>query len=251
MTVTTEVEKALREAAALFGEQAELLAGGGSLYDDSHLFSVLRALEALNPGAQLLRRYRAAERPRLAPRVLESETGRAVIQLVAEVTQWDGSSAELADALGIEPDPALLDNASWLSEGLAWLGAMPHVTGDRISLQRLAYFNYEVPREYRVRRGVRAELLRGPRVASSLLSGRWRAVGLDPEKCAYCLIGDFEEIEHFVPKKRGGTDDIENLFPSCIKCNRGAGGKHAKDPWAWLSRKHKSRVPFFRELLGD
>lgn len=30
---------------------------------------------------------------------------------------------------------------------------------------------------------------------------------------------DVFTVEHWVPKRDGGTDDITNLFPSCKKCN--------------------------------
>lgn len=40
--------------------------------------------------------------------------------------------------------------------------------------------------------------------------------------CAYC--GDEIEykdmqVDHFVPQRLGGTDDIDNLMPSCRLCN--------------------------------
>ena len=41
-------------------------------------------------------------------------------------------------------------------------------------------------------------------------------------KCAYC--GNYLEykdlkIDHFIPKKLGGTEEFENLMPSCEICN--------------------------------
>lgn len=40
--------------------------------------------------------------------------------------------------------------------------------------------------------------------------------------CAYC--GKFIEycemqVDHLKPKRNGGTDDIDNLMPSCRRCN--------------------------------
>lgn len=40
-------------------------------------------------------------------------------------------------------------------------------------------------------------------------------------KCAYCGV-DLEKgwnVDHIIPKRLGGTDDLENLNPSCRACN--------------------------------
>ncbi|MGW2514995.1 HNH endonuclease [Streptomyces scopuliridis] len=65
--------------------------------------------------------------------------------------------------------------------------------------------------------------------------------------CAFCG-GPFEEIEHLVPLSRGGEHSIANLVPSCIECNRGVGGKHARDPWEWLAERFPELAPL---LLPD
>lgn len=33
------------------------------------------------------------------------------------------------------------------------------------------------------------------------------------------------EVEHSKPVSQGGTDHLNNLFPSCLKCNRKKGDK--------------------------
>lgn len=40
-------------------------------------------------------------------------------------------------------------------------------------------------------------------------------------RCAYCgdLLGDRFQIDHIDPKYIGGKDDLENLNPSCARCN--------------------------------
>ena len=42
--------------------------------------------------------------------------------------------------------------------------------------------------------------------------------------CAYCgcdiTIKNFQ-VDHILAKYRGGSDDVSNLFPACIRCNRG------------------------------
>jgi hypothetical protein len=56
------------------------------------------------------------------------------------------------------------------------------------------------------------------------------------DRCGYCLshqrylLGPLE-IEHFVPRVRGGTDDEENLWLACARCNRfKAGQTEGRDP---------------------
>lgn len=36
-------------------------------------------------------------------------------------------------------------------------------------------------------------------------------------------------IEHKIPKYKGGSNSIENLVPSCVKCNRAKGIKTAEE----------------------
>lgn len=38
-------------------------------------------------------------------------------------------------------------------------------------------------------------------------------------KCAYCG-GEFEEIEHIIPRSKGGLTTRNNIVPSCKRCNR-------------------------------
>jgi 5-methylcytosine-specific restriction endonuclease McrA len=42
------------------------------------------------------------------------------------------------------------------------------------------------------------------------------------KKCAYCgkeILMDEMKIDHYVPKSKGGTDDLDNLLPACDICN--------------------------------
>ena len=41
--------------------------------------------------------------------------------------------------------------------------------------------------------------------------------------CAYCGTElDFSkfQVDHFIPKLKGGSNDLDNLMPSCTECNR-------------------------------
>lgn len=51
-------------------------------------------------------------------------------------------------------------------------------------------------------------------------------------KCPYCdrdLKRKELTIDHLYPKCRGGSNEINNLVPSCCKCNQGKGCKVLED----------------------
>jgi len=52
-----------------------------------------------------------------------------------------------------------------------------------------------------------------------------RCIEMTGEPCFYCGAPS-EEVEHFFPLCKGGTDAWQNILPSCMPCNHGAGGKH-------------------------
>lgn len=64
------------------------------------------------------------------------------------------------------------------------------------------------------------------------LSRHWEDHGMFG--CVYCG-GLFEDIDHVMPLSDGGAHVVENLVPSCRDCNRGPGGKCARDPREWLA----------------
>lgn len=46
------------------------------------------------------------------------------------------------------------------------------------------------------------------------------------DSCAYCgKIDENIEIDHIIPRSRGGGDNFDNLAPACRKCNRSKGSK--------------------------
>ena len=65
--------------------------------------------------------------------------------------------------------------------------------------------------------------LRGYEIKEYLLE-KWK------RKCAYCGKSNIPlEIEHVIPKSRGGSDRVSNLTISCHKCNQKKGNKTAKE----------------------
>ena len=66
---------------------------------------------------------------------------------------------------------------------------------------------------------------------------RFNVFKRDDFQCQYCGRRSPDvilEVDHIVPRKEGGGDDIENLVTSCFECNRGKGS----DP---LSKKKMHR----------
>lgn len=57
-------------------------------------------------------------------------------------------------------------------------------------------------------------------------------------------------IDHFVPRRMGGGNDINNLVPCCWKCNSSKGGKHIDD-WRWDITRKKLGMPRFSEEQID
>ncbi|HKY87629.1 MAG TPA: HNH endonuclease signature motif containing protein [Pseudorhodoplanes sp.] len=47
---------------------------------------------------------------------------------------------------------------------------------------------------------------------------RAKVFALKGSQCEYCG-ADASHVDHKTPKCRGGTDDIDNLTPSCVPCN--------------------------------
>jgi len=56
---------------------------------------------------------------------------------------------------------------------------------------------------------------------------RFQVFKRDHFTCQYCgrsaKDGAILEIDHIIPKSKGGTDDIDNLITACRECNRGKG----------------------------
>jgi hypothetical protein len=58
------------------------------------------------------------------------------------------------------------------------------------------------------------------------------------------------EIDHSVPKSRGGTDYLRNLVPACIDCNRQKGTRMGKSLRASSSTSNRSQAgPSLGEII--
>ena len=52
------------------------------------------------------------------------------------------------------------------------------------------------------------------------------------------------EVEHSVPRSRGGRDHLNNLYPACISCNRNKAVQFSRVARSQYGRK---RAPYSRE----
>ena len=60
----------------------------------------------------------------------------------------------------------------------------------------------------------------------------------DAARCAYCQQPNDGTVpfglDHYMPIKLGGTNDLDNLRPCCEPCNRAKHDSHPDDFHAWL-----------------
>jgi len=69
-------------------------------------------------------------------------------------------------------------------------------------------------------------------------------------KCAYCNLSPHEELDHYVPISNKHTPGWVpwNHVTSCIKCNRGIGGKCAKHPDDWVAPEIRVKIKKYFQL---
>lgn len=68
-----------------------------------------------------------------------------------------------------------------------------------------------------------------------------------PDHCWYCgkVISKEEMcIDHVMPRLSGGTNNIDNLLPSCRSCNSAKRHKHIESYRQWLEWKSVGVEPF-------
>ena len=54
------------------------------------------------------------------------------------------------------------------------------------------------------------------------------------------------EVDHSLPRARGGADHLNNYYPACISCNRSKGAHTTKTARGWHGR---NRAPLSSEKL--
>lgn len=255
MSIEASTSREFRALGERLLEAARRLEEGSPHRDADPTWDLTRAVSAyINEAPAYDYRLAMALRSENEAAAKEHPFGRLILHLLTMSKAWTGSAVQLEEAgvalgLSAQINTELLHVRHWFSRGISAAGALAYVGEDGdIHLVRHPWFSLagRTAPTLPVRNGTRS-------AASPKRSRRSmvRARGIDPEICIYCLSAPFEEIEHFVPRSRGGTNDLSNLFPSCIECNRGRGtGKHDKDPWEWLATVHPRRLAYFQEFFG-
>jgi hypothetical protein len=74
-------------------------------------------------------------------------------------------------------------------------------------------------------------------------------------KCSYCGAENVPlQIEHIIPKSKGGTDRIDNLAIACVKCNQEKSNMMPKEYIEYLSKqkgeKAKAKIVAFKKSIN-
>jgi len=75
-------------------------------------------------------------------------------------------------------------------------------------------------------------------------------------KCSYCGAENVPlQIEHIIPKSKGGTDRIDNLAIACVKCNQEKSNMMPKEYIEYLSKqkgeKAKAKITAFKKAVNE
>jgi phage FluMu protein Com len=108
-----------------------------------------------------------------------------------------------------------------------------YVEEHRENARRWARENPGLRSAARMRRRMRAE--EGLTDLERLLSLA-RCIEMTGDPCFYCGAPS-EEVEHYFPLCKGGTDAWANILPACAACNHGVGGKHSMCGTAFMLGK--------------
>jgi 5-methylcytosine-specific restriction endonuclease McrA len=134
--------------------------------------------------------------------------------------------------------PARLDNrtrpAGWLPPSLhsrvenilTWVSRVSRLCHLTALSQELVRFDTQLMQHAKIAGAAYQQgTLAGYELREYLLE-KWRRT------CAYCGATEVPlEVEHIIPKSRGGTDRVSNLTLACVPCNRRKGNQTAAEFW--------------------
>lgn len=87
-------------------------------------------------------------------------------------------------------------------------------------------------------------------------SKRFKVLMRDGFKCRYCGKKSDEkqlEVDHIIPRSRGGSNNLENLITSCFECNRGKRDKTLIEsaPEVEISEQTKIAIEAYKKKVQE
>jgi len=86
----------------------------------------------------------------------------------------------------------------------------------------------------------------------SIVLSRYNVMKRDANQCQYCGSKSSLNIDHIIPRSRGGEDTWENLITACNDCNVRKGNRTPEEANMELLQKayRPVHITFFQSLLG-
>ncbi|MBA3017186.1 MAG: HNH endonuclease [Proteobacteria bacterium] len=85
----------------------------------------------------------------------------------------------------------------------------------------------------------RFKALCGNKITISGTIREWQKEQELPKECVFCYTTENLQMDHLIPRNRGGNDSADNMVWSCQKCNSSRGDKGV---FVWLGLKEKDNL---------
>jgi len=85
----------------------------------------------------------------------------------------------------------------------------------------------------------RFKALKSGRATMSGTNREWQREQELPKQCVFCGTSDTLQIDHLIPRSRGGADSADNTVWSCSACNSSRGDQGV---FQWLGLKRKDNL---------
>ncbi len=99
----------------------------------------------------------------------------------------------------------------------------------------------------------RFKALRNGEINMSGTIREWQREQELPKECVFCATNDNLEVDHLIPRNRGGSDEADNVVWACKTCNTSRGDQGV---FQWLGLKKKDKLhrlvagKYLKELYG-
>jgi hypothetical protein len=85
----------------------------------------------------------------------------------------------------------------------------------------------------------RFKALRNGQITMSGTNREWQREQELPQECVFCGSKAELQVDHLIPRKRGGSDSADNMVWSCRSCNS---SRSDKGIFEWLGLKDKDKL---------